>query len=517
MEEIQSRLEIIRLAVDLGDQAAVNHQVTHLRNLPTDTDLHAILDELERHNFHQALFAMREYQERRERGDDFFALQTPEPEPALRTDPQTPSQTEELFGLDAPEVHRDEGEEHILSVDEMLAMTRESVAPPRAYEPPPTEPVPAEDPAAEETASRPQENDADEMALFDLGAEEDLAVPSAPERTDAEPVAPVSTEAEEAGAPAASSVETYVSDTGLFDLDDRIRAAEEPHASPENNLVNEPAESRSAPSELFGSVLDETVAMPESVPPEETLLTGAEDHPHEAAGEQMDEEVFVALGGSSSREESEEESVLTDTTTPTADTAPEAPSLPDEYEPAPDEPRYEAFAYMGQKFRNMLHQFPQKIPYEEGVYIEAQRFIDRVSTEDYTESQVEAMIARYQELKAEGHLAEAAQVLIAAATTESTFAQFMLARELFKGEVLKPDHAEAFTQINRMAEEDYPEAICDLGQLYEHGIGIDKNKRHALLLYEEAAAMGIERARQHYERLRRANPIRNLTSLFSRK
>jgi hypothetical protein len=193
------------------------------------------------------------------------------------------------------------------------------------------------------------------------------------------------------------------------------------------------------------------------------------------------------------------------------------PTIPDLPEPAPDEPRYEAFAYMGQKFRNMLHQFPQKEPYEEGIYIEAERFIDRVSHEDYTESQVEAMVARYQTLKEEGRIAEAAQVLIAAATTESKFAQFVLARELFKGDVLQADHAEAFTQINKMAEEDYPEAICDLGQLYEHGIGIDKNKRHALLLYEEAANLGIERARRHYERLKRANPLGRIGSLFSRR
>jgi TPR repeat protein len=66
-----------------------------------------------------------------------------------------------------------------------------------------------------------------------------------------------------------------------------------------------------------------------------------------------------------------------------------------------------------------------------------------------------------------------------------------------------------------LAEEDYPEAICDLGQLYEYGIGIDKNKRHALLLYEEAAEMGVERARRHYERLKNTNPLQSIKSLTS--
>jgi len=88
--------------------------------------------------------------------------------------------------------------------------------------------------------------------------------------------------------------------------------------------------------------------------------------------------------------------------------------------------------------------------------------------------------------------------------------------KLFKGEVLQQDYPEAFTQINHLAEEDYPEAICDLGQLYEYGIGIDKNKRHALLLYEEAAEMGVERARRHYERLSSSNPVKALGALFRR-
>ena len=509
MEEIQSRLEIIRLAVDLGDQAAVNHQVTHLRNLTTDTDLHAILDELERHNFHQALFAMREYRERRERGDDFFAPQSAEPEAASPSEPQVPSATEELFGLEEPDAHRD-AEEHILSVDEMLAMTRESATPPRAYEPPPSDPTVVETPAADDPVPEPASPDTEEMALFDLGEEEESPITPAPEMTPPDPVTSLTTLPEEESPETlrtASPAETAASESGLFDLDDHIRAAEEQSSTAEVEPFTAPSEPQEVSSELFGSaVASETVSVP--APEEEMLLLSEPEAIDLPPVSRVDEEVFVASDISEGSSPSQHEP---------AETAPAAPELPDEYEPAPDEPRYEAFAYMGQKFRNMLHQFPQKIPYEDGVYIEAQRFIDRISTEDYTESQVEAMIARYQELKAEGHLAEAAQVLIAAATTESTFAQFMLARELFKGDVLKPDHAEAFTQINRMAEEDYPEAICDLGQLYEHGIGIDRNKRHALLLYEEAAAMGIERARQHYERLRRTNPIRNLTSLFSRR
>jgi len=183
--------------------------------------------------------------------------------------------------------------------------------------------------------------------------------------------------------------------------------------------------------------------------------------------------------------------------------------------PSESDTVYEKFPYTGQKFRNMMHQYAQRVELEEGVIPEAQAFIDYVSKQDYTEAQVEAVIARYQELKEQSKLGEAAQMLIAAATTESIFAQFMLARELFKGEVLQQNYPESFTQINRLAEEDYPEAICDLGQLYEYGIGIDKNKNHALLLYEEAAQMGVKRAQKHYDRLKGSNPLESIKSLTS--
>jgi TPR repeat protein len=82
----------------------------------------------------------------------------------------------------------------------------------------------------------------------------------------------------------------------------------------------------------------------------------------------------------------------------------------------------------------------------------------------------------------------------------------MLARSLFKGDLLEKNLPEAFTLINRLAmDDDYAEAICDLGQLYEYGIGIDKDKKRAEALYKEAMELGIKRAKSHYERLRKEN------------
>ena len=104
-------------------------------------------------------------------------------------------------------------------------------------------------------------------------------------------------------------------------------------------------------------------------------------------------------------------------------------------------------------------------------------------------------------LTEEGSIAEASHLLLTIATTESLYAQFTLARELYQGKLLVRDIPEAFTQINYLSVEKYPEAICDLGQFYEHGIGIKRDKRKALALYEEADSLGVTRARGHYERL----------------
>jgi TPR repeat protein len=82
----------------------------------------------------------------------------------------------------------------------------------------------------------------------------------------------------------------------------------------------------------------------------------------------------------------------------------------------------------------------------------------------------------------------------------------MLARALFKGDLFEKNLPESFTLINHLAlDDDYAEAICDLGQLYEYGIGIDKDMVRAEELYKEAMELGIQRATTHYKRVHQAN------------
>ncbi|MCD6449382.1 MAG: sel1 repeat family protein, partial [Thermotogaceae bacterium] len=166
--------------------------------------------------------------------------------------------------------------------------------------------------------------------------------------------------------------------------------------------------------------------------------------------------------------------------------------------------KYKAIPYIDQKFKNMHVQYP---PAEETMesFPSVDAWLIKISNEGYSEEEIEAMIKKIDSLSLKDK-AEAAQLLLITAATESKYAHFRLARTLYKGEVLQKNLPESFTIINRLAtNDDYPEAICDLAQFYEYGIGIDKDKKKAELLYAEAMDLGIKRAIDHYERIRKEN------------
>lgn len=166
---------------------------------------------------------------------------------------------------------------------------------------------------------------------------------------------------------------------------------------------------------------------------------------------------------------------------------------------------YDPLPYIDQKFKNMLTQYPP-VELPSRSYESVNTWLQKIATEGYTETEIEALIETIMQRSKEGEKAEAAQLLLIAAGTHSPYAQFILARSLFKGDLLEQNLPEAFTLINRMAmDDDYPEAICDLAQLYEHGIGVEADKERAETLYKEAMERGIKRAKPHYERLRKAN------------
>ncbi len=174
-------------------------------------------------------------------------------------------------------------------------------------------------------------------------------------------------------------------------------------------------------------------------------------------------------------------------------------------EPLDEEPiEYAPISYIDQKLKNMRNQYPQVKESSEHFESE-ERLLSVISLEGYTEKDIETEIDKVFLLQEEGKLAEASRLLLICAATESLYAQFLLARELYKGNILQRDLSEAFTQINRMAMNDYPEAVCDLAQLYENGIGIGKDKKKAFDLYQDALELGVERADAHINRMEKAS------------
>ena len=165
---------------------------------------------------------------------------------------------------------------------------------------------------------------------------------------------------------------------------------------------------------------------------------------------------------------------------------------------------YNPITYIDQKFKNMTNQYPP-VHNENKNFDSIDTLLVKISNDGYTEEEVEKII-KETEILSQTNKTEAALLLLVAAATESKYAKFRLARALYKGELLEKNISESFTLIHGLALNDnYPEAICDLAQFYESGIGIAKDKKRAEELYKQAMDLGIHRAIGHYKRIRKEN------------
>ncbi len=173
---------------------------------------------------------------------------------------------------------------------------------------------------------------------------------------------------------------------------------------------------------------------------------------------------------------------------------------------------YNKIPHINEKFKNMQHQYPPQHQSTKS-FSSVDAWLLQISNEGYTESDIEEMIQNIEKTST-SNKSEAAQLLLITAATESKYARFRLARALYKGEILQKNLPESFTLMHLLAMNDnYPEAICDLGQFYENGIGTTKDKKRALELYKEAMELGIHRAIDHYERIAKS---KKLFSLFGK-
>lgn len=125
----------------------------------------------------------------------------------------------------------------------------------------------------------------------------------------------------------------------------------------------------------------------------------------------------------------------------------------------------------------------------------------KISSQKHSEEEIENMIQYIDDLPKK-NATEAAKLLLISSTTKSKYAQFRLARELYRGELFERSIDHAFAMIASLAiHDEYPEAICDLAQFYENGIGTDQDIHRAQDLYKKAMDLGIQRAAGHYERI----------------
>lgn len=165
---------------------------------------------------------------------------------------------------------------------------------------------------------------------------------------------------------------------------------------------------------------------------------------------------------------------------------------------------YESISDINEKLQNMHKRYPPKYCTNRN-FLSVDTWLTKISNHNYSETEIEKMIVQVKEL-VQTDKSEAAQLLLATASTESKYAQFILARALYKGVILQQNLNESFKIIKQLAlRNNYPEALCDLAQFYEYGIGTDKDKVKAMAFYKEAMNLGIQRAKDHYYRIEKKN------------
>lgn len=177
-----------------------------------------------------------------------------------------------------------------------------------------------------------------------------------------------------------------------------------------------------------------------------------------------------------------------------------ANTLPDDTTPI----QYKSIPYITQKLESMNKQYPSSHSSHEP-FSALSDLLTKIRKETYSEEEIEEILGQVKKLMGEQQFSQAVQLLLVCASTPSPFAQLILARELYKGVLLTQNIPQAFILLNTLAMDDYPEALCDLGQFYENGIGTKKDKKRAEHLYKDAMEFGIKRAKTHFERLKQQN------------
>ena len=437
LNQIQKRLQIVKTAISLTDEETINMQLSKLRLYKNDKQLENILSVLDDENYVQASNLIDRY------------IHGPYNE-TEEIDASTETETSEPEMVALPE---ENGEETAPSKEEEELFEQYGSSMEETHE------------------AENQDSDEEEILVSD-----EADTPYTPPSREDEPT--VTREQ-----PSAEEIITRYEDIDEEHIPQSNRMAYTPPVqrtqTDTEDKAASPAEIENEEEDAFFDI-DEVSSVQGSTPSSEAEISPKEER-EETATESTHFTDEITNTEAENTEETESDSE--EKHTQTIETI--------EYAP---------ISYIDQKYRNMRNQYPQVEESSERFESE-EKLLYLISLEGYTEADIEETIDNVYRLKGEGKLAEAAHLLLIAAATESIYAQYILARELFKGQILQRDLPEAFTQINRLAMNDYPEAVCDLAQFYEHGIGIDKDKRKAFELYEDALELGVERAEAHLNRM----------------
>jgi hypothetical protein len=163
---------------------------------------------------------------------------------------------------------------------------------------------------------------------------------------------------------------------------------------------------------------------------------------------------------------------------------------------------YQAIPHITQKLIYMEKRYPPHKSSDEK-FESVDTLLETISTLGYKDEDIDTVLDTIQKLVAIEEMEEASELLYICASTESQFAQFMLARELYKGVLLKKNIEASFSLMDTLAKDDYPEALCDLGQFYENGIATITDLDKAQHLYKQAMEKGIKRAMKHHAKLQK--------------
>lgn len=132
-------------------------------------------------------------------------------------------------------------------------------------------------------------------------------------------------------------------------------------------------------------------------------------------------------------------------------------------------------------------------------------WMEHITKIGYTDKGIFNMLTYMQKLKNLKNHDEATQLAIVFGVTNSNFGKLIFAREIYKGELFKKDDDKAFELIKELASNDCAEALCDLGQFYEFGVGTHRDTKQAEYYYKQALELDSHRAKRLYSNIRKKN------------